>query len=175
MVKNLAKDFMIILTNNGGILFVDNIFKQCKMYKRIFLIIFSFSLSLFSCRDEEMVRHDHIPYVYVWKEINLYNQQYNDLRFDRGFVLEEGGYKGIIIYRENASTFRAFERACPRDPTNPKEIVEVDDSGFFMIDKNCGAVFDFNGFPTQGSTLQPLKQYMVQLDKHMLFISSDPL
>lgn len=137
--------------------------------------MFFLSLNLLSCRDEEFIRHDHIPYVYVWKEINLYNQQYNDLRFDRGFVLLNEGYKGIILYRENSSTYRAFERACPHDPTDPKEIVEVDESEFFMIDRNCGAVFDFNGFPTHGSTLRPLKQYIVYLDKHMLFISSDPM
>jgi hypothetical protein len=141
------------------------------MQKVIYLILI---LLLSSCIENEILRDDQIPYVYVFKEINLHNQQYNNLRFDRGFVYENGGFRGLIIYRENSTTYRVFERACPHDPMNENEKVEVDDSGFFMHDKSCGSVFDFFGNPTNGPSRRPMRQYLVFLSGSMMTIASDP-
>jgi hypothetical protein len=141
---------------------------------KISIAFLAFLILFFSCKDEEFLRDDQMPYVYVYKEINLFNQQYNDLRFDRGFVYEPGGLRGLIIYRENATTYRAFERACPHEPTHPDEIVNVDDSGFFMHDSRCGSAFDFFGTPTHGPARRPMRKYFTSLEGHMLFIMSDP-
>ena len=46
-------------------------------------------------------------------QVVLSNLQYRALRQDGGFVRLAGGTYGIILYRANATTYRAFERLCP--------------------------------------------------------------
>ena len=124
-----------------------------------------------SCGEE--TAPDRIPYAYVSVDINLSNLQYQDLRRDGGFVYLSDGYRGIIVYRESANRYRAFERACSFDPRSECVPVEVDSSGLFMIHRCCKSTYDFNGYPMGGPATLPLREYFTFLDGDYLMIRSE--
>jgi hypothetical protein len=135
------------------------------------ITILSFALLLQSCEPQ---RIDLIPYTFVEIDINLNLTTYLELQRDGGFVYEMGGVKGIILYRENNTTYRAFEQNSPVNAALACAIVEVDDSQLFIIDHCSQAIFDFEGNPSNGISLFPLRQYTIILDKNWLYIRSDP-
>ena len=125
---------------------------------------------LFACQPQEV---DMIPYAIVEIDINLHNTEYHDLQRDGGYVYILGGVKGIIIYRENEQTFRAFERNSPVNPTLACAVVDVDQSNLFIIDPCSSAIFDFEGNPTNGISPFPLRQYITILEDNWLYIRSE--
>lgn len=114
--------------------------------------------------------YDTIPYVLVDTTINLSNLQYEELRQDGGHVQILGGYKGIIIYREDANTYKAFEKASPYRTDEACGEIFVDQSGLFMYEGCNNSIFDFNGNPAGGVANIPLRQYGTQLDGNYLHI-----
>jgi hypothetical protein len=102
--------------------------------------------------------------------INLNNQQYQELRLDQGFVEILGGYRGIIIYRVDALTYRAFEKASPHRVDEACAEVFVDLSGLFMREGCDQSIYDFAGTPSGGVAQCPLRQYNTQLDGNLLYI-----
>lgn len=132
-------------------------------------IILMFFIS--SCGKE--TAPDRIPYAYVSVDINLLNLQYQDLRRDGGYIYLSEGYRGIIVYRESANRYRAFERACSFDPRSECEPVEVDSSGLFMIHRCCKSTYDFRGYPTGGPATLPLREYFTFIDGDYLLIRSE--
>ncbi len=96
-------------------------------------------------------------------QLVLSNRPYLALRQDGGFVRVEGGTYGIIVYRANASTYRAFERLCPYQPQTHCAKMDVDGSTLFMRDSCCGTQWNFEGEAIGGPGLRPLKQYATTL------------
>ena len=123
-----------------------------------------------SCQNDDF--YDQIPYVLVDIEINLNNQEFAPLRLDKGHVDILGGSRGIIIYRENAITYKAFEKHSPHRSTEICAIVDVHPSGLFMTEACEGFSFDFNGNPLGGSPF-PLRQYVTRLDGNFLYITNE--
>lgn len=115
---------------------------------------------------------DEIPFALVNETINLTNQQYLNLQFNRGHVNIDGGVRGITIYRVSETEYRAFERNCSFEPLNTCARVEVDGSGLYLIDSCCSSSFDFNGFPTGGPATLPLRQYLTLLQGNFLTITN---
>lgn len=113
-----------------------------------------------------------IPNVPVSEQINVNSQLYPRLRQDGGWVYLNAGYKGIIVIRQNASVYLAFERACPFDPTAdlPCGQVQVDQSNLFIVDTCCGSQFNFQGGVTNGPAVYGLRQYRTALDGSLLSI-----
>jgi hypothetical protein len=142
------------------------------MFKNRFYILTLFLMLFISSCGEETAP-DWIPFVYVNVDINLSNLQYQDLRRDGGYVYIPDGYKGIIVYRESATRYRAFERACSFDPRSECEPVVVDDSGLFMTHKCCKSTYDFKGYPTGGPASLPLHEYDTFLDGDYLLIRNE--
>lgn len=130
--------------------------------------VFVISLTLSSCEQDGWV--SPIPYVLVDTTINLSNQQYLPLRLDRGYVEILGGYKGIIIYRENATTYRAFEKASPYRTDEACGYIYVDPSGLFLREGCSNSVYDFKGNPSGGVSQYPLRVYQTYLDGNYLTI-----
>ena len=134
----------------------------------IFVAI-SIIIGLFTaCEGENW--QDPIPYVAVDTVINLNNQQYADLWRDRGFEEILGGYRGIIIYRENAVTYRAFEKASPHRVDEACAEITVDPSGLFLREMCDFSIYDFEGNPSGGVAQFPLRRYNTQLDGNLLYI-----
>lgn len=99
----------------------------------------------------------------------------NALRNSGGFrALAMGGVRGIIVYRNNANQFLAFERNCSYRPNDACSTVNVHASGLFMTDPCCNSSFDFsNGAPTGGPAWRPLMQYRVQVMGSVLTITDE--
>ena len=115
---------------------------------------------------------DEIPFALVNETINLTNQQYLNLQFNRGHVNIDGGVRGITIYRVSETEYRAYERNCSFEPLNTCDRVDEDCSGLFLIDSCCSSSFDFNGFPTGGPATLPLRQYLTLLQGNFLTITN---
>ena len=109
----------------------------------------------------------------------LTNQEYVNLRANNGAVMVpvrgpagNGGVKGIIVVRQNASTYLAFERNCPYRPYDACATVTLDRSRLFMRDSCCNSQFDLQGQITGGPTPRPLKQYSTNLQGNILNITN---
>jgi hypothetical protein len=149
--------------------------KQFRLGKRrvlypYFLIVGIILPVIAACTDS--VVSPGIPNVPVSIQLNVTSLQYPELRQDGGYVYLQGGYKGILLVRQNAATYLAFERACSYDPTASCAKVEVDKSNLFLIDKCCGSQFNFNGQVTSGPAVYGLKQYNTALTGSILYITN---
>jgi len=121
-----------------------------------------------------------VPYAPVNLSINITNQQYAPLRLDNGAVTLPvqgpaglGGVKGVIVVRQSASTFLAFERNCPYRPYDACATVSLDrNSRLFMRDSCCSSQFDLRGQVTGGPAPRPLKQYSTSLQGSLLSITN---
>ncbi|MDN5204033.1 hypothetical protein QQ008_21760 [Fulvivirgaceae bacterium BMA10] len=114
-----------------------------------------------------------IPYAFVDLSLNLNKFELLPLKTIGGYVQIDGGVRGIIIYRESNTHYRAFERNCTYEPLNDCARVEVDQSGLFMIDPCCNSSFDFQGFPTGGPASISLKEYRTFVNGNFLEITND--
>lgn len=143
------------------------------LYKMISRKIFIFLLlAVSSCSDN--LPETQIPLVSVDETINLTNQQYLPLQTVGGYVYIPGGLRGIILYRESQRHYLAIERNCSYQPTDDCATVEVEDSGFFLVDPCCESTFDLRGNPTGGPAIEPLRLYHTELDGNFLIISNMP-
>ncbi|MBJ6108499.1 hypothetical protein JAO73_05725 [Hymenobacter sp. BT523] len=121
-----------------------------------------------------------IPNAPVNLSLTLTNQEYVRLRFDNGAVMlpvkgpaGAGGVKGVIVVRQSASNYLAFERNCPYRPYDACATVSLDrNSGLFMRDSCCSSQFDLRGQPTGGPNTRPLKQYSVSLQGNILNVTN---
>jgi hypothetical protein len=127
---------------------------------------------LAGCADDDKEPRPYIRDVYVSQQLNLTNVQYAPLRQDRGFVYLNAGARGIIVVRQNANRYLAFEQTCTYQSTDTCAVVKVDDSNLFMKDKCCGSQFDFEGAVISGPARFPLKQYQTALSGNTLIISN---
>lgn len=139
-----------------------------------YLIYFLF-IFLFACGED--TPREEIPYAtFADIYIQLDLPEYNDLSFDGGYVTLSQGVRGIILYRENISTYHAFERNCSYAPYDACATVNVHSSNLFMSDPCCGSSFSFKtGEPTGGPAQFPLRQYQVSLDGRTLIITDEPI
>ncbi len=149
----------------GG--FIHTIHKQT--------IFYCFLLTLLgSCSGDRM--DDPIP-VQPFPDIiiNLSLPEYASLQIDGGYkYINNGGVRGIILYRFNSTTYLAYERNCSFRPNESCSTVEVHSSGLFMHDPCCASMFGLaDGFPTGGPAWRPLLQYVTTADGGQVTITDD--
>ncbi|HEX8657130.1 MAG TPA: hypothetical protein VF690_06330 [Hymenobacter sp.] len=121
-----------------------------------------------------------IPNAPVNLSLNITNQEYLALRFNNGVVTlpvkgpaGDGGVKGVIVVRQDANTFLAFERNCPFQPYDVCALVSLDrNSRIFLRDSCCNSQFDLKGQVTGGPAPRPLKQYSTSLQGTLLSITN---
>jgi hypothetical protein len=118
---------------------------------------------------------DPVPFVpFDEIVINLNLPTYNPLRSDGGYVYIDGGVRGLILYRQNATTYLAFERNCTFRPNEACATVEVHSSTLYMTDECCKSIFRFpDGEPNGGPASRPLIQYNTSLKGSELTISDE--
>ena len=124
--------------------------------------VFFMMLALCQCgRDES---DDPIPYVAFDPVIvNTNLPQYFALQSDGGSIaLNEGGVRGIILYRENETTIRAFERNCSFQPNTACATVDIHSTTLYMHCTCCESSFNFEGDPQGGPAWRPLRQYSTE-------------
>jgi len=91
--------------------------------------------------------------------INTLLPEYASLQSKGYQYINDGGVRGIFLYRVNSSTYYAFERNCSYHPNDACATVDVDASGLFLKDSCCGSTFDLSGNPTGGPAFRPLRKY----------------
>jgi hypothetical protein len=131
----------------------------------LFIYIF---LILIAC--EPKVEESGVPNVAVNLEINLNDIDNATLKLIGGYIYADGGVRGIIIYHESVNSYKAYDRNCTFQPTDPCATVEMHSSGFYIEDTCCSSSFDLSGFPTGGPALFPLKEYSVSLSGDILYV-----
>lgn len=156
---------------------------NCHVYSTVYRFAFWLGLlvlpALAGCGDNAD-EQPLIPNAAVNLSINITNQQYAPLRFDNGAVTLPaqgaaglGGVKGVIVVRQSASTFLAFERNCPYRPYDDCATVSLDrNSRLFLRDSCCNSQFDLRGQVTGGPAPRPLKQYSTSLQGSLLSITN---
>jgi hypothetical protein len=124
---------------------------------RIALVFFLFTFLLSACRDE--VPQQVIPDKFVRVELNLNSLEALPLKQnDQSFIYVPGGWKGIIVYRQAANDYRAFERLSPHNMNDSCAII-VHPSAFYMQDTCSKSTFDFTGMPTGGPARSAMRRY----------------
>jgi hypothetical protein len=113
-----------------------------------------------------------IPVVSFSESINITNQQYVALRADNGAAYVTGGRRGLIVVRQNASTYVAFERNCPYRVNDTCARVAIDPSRLFLKDACCGSQFDLQGRVQGGPASRALRQYSTTLAGNILSITN---
>lgn len=119
---------------------------------------------------------DEIPYLAFQDiTINLNLPAYTSLATVGGYkYLNDGGVKGLIVYRSGASTYVVFERNCSYTPNEACATVEVHSSSLYMHDPCCGSMFRFpDGEPNGGIAWRPLRQYVSYYNNQTLTITDE--
>jgi hypothetical protein len=144
---------------------------------RVFAAILVVSSLLAACGSADTTQT--IPSVSFSTQINITNQQYQALRYDNGVVAlpatgtAGGGVKGLLIIRQSAGIYYAFERNCPYRPYDACSLVSLDRSSrLFLRDSCCGSQFDFQGRLTGPPASRPLRQYNASLIGNLLTITN---
>ncbi|TGE15955.1 Rieske (2Fe-2S) protein [Hymenobacter elongatus] len=101
----------------------------------------------------------------------LTDQQNSALRFDNGAVYHAGGVNGLIVVRQNASTYLAFERTCTYQSLDTCARVKI--SPFVqLVDPCCKSQFSFQGQVSGGPANLPLRRYATALSGNILTITN---
>jgi hypothetical protein len=133
-------------------------------------------LQFSSCNPD--LRDDPIPVASFGSVyINLNLPAYARLKTDGGYYYyDDAGVRGLIIYRQNASTYHVYERNCSYQPNEACATVNVHVSTLFMEDPCCGSAFDFvSGNPTSGVAWRPLRKYFATVSGTDLTITDEIL
>ncbi|WP_324674687.1 hypothetical protein [Hymenobacter sp. GOD-10R] len=116
-----------------------------------------------------------IPIIAFTTTISLLDQQNTALRFDNGVQYVDGGVKGtkgLIVVRQKAGSYLAFDRTCPYQPTSSCATVSIDPSRLFFRDTCCTSQFSLQGQIQGGPSRYPLRQYATSLSGNLLTISN---
>ncbi len=138
-------------------------------------IFYCLLLSLLSSCSGDRV-DDPIPFKqFPDITINISLPKYFSLQTDGGYIyINDGGVRGIILYRFNSTTYLAYERTCSFQPNSACSTVEVHSSQLFMHDPCCSSMFNLeDGYPTGGPAWRPLLQYTAIVDGGQVTVTDD--
>lgn len=129
--------------------------------KIIFIFLFSGILTIIPACDNE----DRIPYAYVDFTVYLDMPQFFEVKTPGNFLYLTGGVRGIILYCEYTDSYKAYERNCPYEPSNPKAILDVDSTGLFLVCMHCDSKFLLlDGSIQNGPAKYSVLQYATYLE-----------
>ncbi len=142
------------------------------------LLLFFLIIFLGSCSSDDRVDD---PFIFqsfpdIVFSINL--PSYSALQIDGGHVVISSfngqlvGIRGIIVYRENATTFRAFEQDCSFQPYEPASNVQP--FATTMQCSGCASNFNYEGNPIgNGPAWRPLAQYKTSISGSTITITEE--
>jgi len=142
------------------------------MFIRVRLLIVV--LLLLAC--EPQMSDDPIPWLsFPDIVMNLSFPENLSLRTDRGIKeINDAGVRGIIVYRIDATTFRAYERNCSFSPNAAGSTVNVHSSKLYLVDDSCGSSFTLeDGTPRGGPAWRPLRQYRATIANNILTVTQE--
>lgn len=141
--------------------------RNFKTASTIFFFLYFFLISNSCNKDDDQ----WIPNTYVNFQINPNSTEFLDLNLIGGYAYVTGGVKGIVIYREDMETFKAYDRACPFDYDVEGSSVVMDSSGLILVDTLCGSSYIItDGSVIRGPATRGLKQYRTHYNGDYLHI-----
>ncbi len=154
--------------------------RQYKLFY-LFTILVLFLTIISSC-SKTPDGNNAIPYVSVNTQLSINDPQYTKLQYNNQSVIYEGaGYKGIVLINY-AGTIRAFERACPYNPTDACATLTPEKGGLrvrcgsYSHDTTfaacCNSKFSLDGNVLQGPSRYPMRQYNVIQNGGILTITN---
>jgi hypothetical protein len=148
--------------------FVKNLTRLRILLGTLLLMIIP-ALTLPSC---ESTRGEQVPYVRV-DEFLLLNADLANMGIGTTKLIN-GGWKGIVLYREADLVFQAYDRTCTLFPEHNAAVVA--DSSFFGVFRcpECNSTFLLmNGAePNSGPARYPLLQYTTTIQGEILHITN---
>ncbi len=163
----------------------ERVFMSTRVNRRLLAIVMGglllFMLGASSCTPD--LSDDPIPVVlFPDATINLNLPEYSVLKVDHGskYISKVGassvGVRGVILYRESATNYYAYESNCSYHPNEASANVNIDPTNLWMTCTGCGSKFSFeSGAPTGGIAWRPLRKYQTVLDGFNLTITNDVL
>lgn len=135
-----------------------------------FIFFLLLLISNVACKDE----NPNDPSNYI-PEVNVNFYIYpNTIDFIEvgGFrEYEDQGYRGVIVYRFDQTTFIAYEKTCPYDSKEETAMVQVHIPTFSLIDSTCMSSYNLvDGMPNGGPSSIALLQYGTYYDGNQLHI-----
>lgn len=134
------------------------------------LLLAAATLSLAACNSGNNAQ-PQIPLAVVNEVLFLTDQQNSALRFDNGAVYHKGGLRGLIVVRQSAGSYLAFDRTCPYQPQDTCGRVRIEPL-LRLFDPCCQSQFGFTGQPQGGPTTLPLRRYSTALSGNTLTITN---
>jgi len=106
-----------------------------------------------------------VPYVYVDLYVNISLPSYSSLNAIGGWVYVSGGSKGIIVYRQTADQFSAYDRHCTYNGDNSCGPASVDSTNSYVNCSCDGSQYQlYDGLVIQGPATYSLKTYQTSFD-----------
>jgi nitrite reductase/ring-hydroxylating ferredoxin subunit len=137
--------------------------------KYLFVSISLLVLMNWGCKKESTV--GGVPIVAVNLTLYINNPSYTSLSAVGGWMYIDGGVKGIVIYRESISDFKAYDRNCTYNPTSTCATIVVENTNIIAVDSCCGSKFSIlDGSVINGPAALSLKQYNTFYDGNILRI-----
>lgn len=111
---------------------------------------------LFSCNKKET----RVPYVPVDLYLNISIPSNTNLNFIGGWNYVSGGSKGIVVYRQTADTFTAYDRHCTYEIEANCDPATVDSTNLAISCDCDGSQYQiYDGAVINGPAVYPLQQY----------------
>lgn len=129
------------------------------------------ALALAACNSTNDSAEPQIPLAAFNTSLNLIDQQNSSLRFDNGAVYHTGGVRGLIVVRQNAGTYLAFDRNCPYQPLDTCARLRIEPQ-VYLYDPCCKSQFTLQGQLLSGPATRPLRQYRTSLSGNILTITN---
>ncbi|WP_143437072.1 Rieske (2Fe-2S) protein [Hymenobacter mucosus] len=128
-------------------------------------------LGLAACDSTNNAAEPQIPLTAFNTVLDLSNQQNSNLRFDNGAIYYPGGVRGLIVVRQSAGNYLAFERNCPYQPLDTCARVKIEPQ-VYLYDPCCKSQFTLQGQLISGPAIRPLRQYRTSLSGNLLTITN---
>jgi len=124
-------------------------------------VLFILFISFFSCQKSST--NDSLPNLPVNETIFLNNPEFINLQTVGGWAYANGGIKGLIIYHENGSLYKAYDRACPHISPNNCSTMIVENSIKMICPCDDASFNILNGAPLTSGISFSAREYKVTL------------
>ena len=116
---------------------------------------------------------DPSPFPYKKVDFTIYS---NDVMYYRlntygGYEYFTGGISGIVVFRLDEWTFKAYDRSCSYDWEDIDSWIWMHPNGIMLIDSLCGSTYNvLDGTVISGPARWPLREYYTRYDGMQLRI-----
>jgi hypothetical protein len=133
------------------------------------LALFGLFLLIIGCGKDNNNQQSIIPNVQV--NFYVYPNTIDFIEVQNFREYNNYGYRGVIVFRLDQTTFMAYEKACPFDADLESGVVYVDMSTFSMVDSTCKSSYNLlDGMPNGGPSSTPMLQYGTFFDGNQLHV-----